>query len=81
MDKDKPSNLDIAENIFEETTAKKTQWRNLVAFWILGLCNNYGYVVMLSAAHDILDIKFSDKVGIVLRDLQTSRLSEVDKID
>ncbi|EFN70074.1 Battenin [Camponotus floridanus] len=61
MNKDKPSNLDVAENIFEEATAKKTQWRNLLAFWILGLCNNYGYVVMLSAAHDILDIKFSDK--------------------
>lgn len=29
-------------------------WRDLVAYWILGLCNNYGYVVMLSAAHDIL---------------------------
>ncbi|CAG2054481.1 unnamed protein product [Timema podura] len=36
------------------------QWRNLVAYWLLGLCNNYGYVVMLSAAHDILtqDIGF-----------------------
>lgn len=33
-------------------------WRNLVAFWILGLCNNYGYVVMLSAAHDILAHEF-----------------------
>lgn len=31
------------------------QWRDLVAYWILGLCNNYGYVVMLSAAHDIID--------------------------
>ena len=29
-------------------------WRNLLAFWLLGLCNNFGYVVMLSAAHDIL---------------------------
>ena len=29
-------------------------WRNLTAFWILGLCNNFGYVVMLTAAHDIL---------------------------
>ncbi|XP_001843245.2 battenin [Culex quinquefasciatus] len=29
-------------------------WRDLVAYWILGLCNNYGYVVMLTAAHDIL---------------------------
>uniref|UniRef100_A0A171AX73 Battenin n=1 Tax=Triatoma infestans TaxID=30076 RepID=A0A171AX73_TRIIF len=26
----------------------------LVAFWIFGLCNNVGYVVMLTAAHDLL---------------------------
>ncbi|XP_037070403.1 battenin-like [Pollicipes pollicipes] len=30
-------------------------WRSLAAFWLLGLCNNYAYVIMLSAAHDILD--------------------------
>lgn len=30
------------------------RWRDLTAYWILGLCNNYGYVVMLSAAHDII---------------------------
>nr|XP_004670295.1 battenin isoform X2 [Jaculus jaculus] len=29
-------------------------WRNAVGFWLLGLCNNFSYVVMLSAAHDIL---------------------------
>ncbi|XP_014088453.1 battenin [Bactrocera oleae] len=29
-------------------------WRDLVAYWLLGLCNNYGYVVMLTAAHDII---------------------------
>ncbi|KAL7072347.1 hypothetical protein ACQ4LE_008513 [Meloidogyne hapla] len=29
--------------------------RNLLAFWLLGLCNNFGYVVMLSAAKDILE--------------------------
>ena len=29
-------------------------WRDLLAYWLLGLCNNYGYVVMLTAAHDIL---------------------------
>ncbi|KAL6438192.1 hypothetical protein ACFW04_004421 [Cataglyphis niger] len=45
----------------EDAIAKKTRWRNLTAFWILGLCNNYGYAVMLSAAYDILDIKFHDK--------------------
>lgn len=30
------------------------KWRNILAFWVLGLCNNYGYVVMLSAAYDII---------------------------
>lgn len=33
---------------------KQKSWRNLIAFWILGLCNNYGYVVMLTAANDII---------------------------
>jgi len=28
--------------------------RNLVSFWFLGLFNNYGFVIMLSAAHDLL---------------------------
>jgi len=28
--------------------------RNLVGFWFLGLFNNYGFVIMLSAAHDLL---------------------------
>lgn len=32
----------------------------LASFWILGLCNNFGYVVMLSSAHDILKSKSSD---------------------
>ena len=26
----------------------------VVSYWILGLCNNFAYVIMLSAAHDIL---------------------------
>lgn len=30
-------------------------FRNLLAFWIFGLTNNFPYVIMLSAAHDILD--------------------------
>lgn len=40
----------------EDREAPRDQglWRDLVAYWILGLCNNYGYVVMLTAAHDIL---------------------------
>ncbi|XP_063791400.1 battenin isoform X2 [Pseudophryne corroboree] len=35
-------------------TQDRSHWRNLSAFWLLGLCNNFAYVVMLSAAHDIL---------------------------
>ena len=29
---------------------------------LLGLCNNFGYVVMLSAAHDILAVNGTDQV-------------------
>jgi hypothetical protein len=43
-----------AEYLEDEDEPDEGKWRNLVGFWILGLCNNYGYVVMLSAAHDIL---------------------------
>ena len=27
----------------------------VISYWFLGLCNNFAYVIMLSAAHDILD--------------------------
>lgn len=37
-----------------KATSEKGLWRDLVAFWMLGLCNNFGYVVMLTAAHDII---------------------------
>ncbi|KAG8193241.1 hypothetical protein JTE90_005588 [Oedothorax gibbosus] len=33
----------------------RTKVRNLVGFWLLGLCNNYAYVIMLSAAYDLLN--------------------------
>ncbi|WKY05056.1 hypothetical protein Q1695_005792 [Nippostrongylus brasiliensis] len=32
-----------------------TTVRNLVAFWLFGLCNNFDYSVMLGAAQDILE--------------------------
>ncbi|XP_042069342.1 battenin isoform X2 [Haplochromis burtoni] len=35
-------------------TGRCVQIRNWIGFWLLGLCNN-SYVVMLSAAHDILE--------------------------
>lgn len=40
-------------------------WRNILSFWILGLCNNYGFVVMLSAAYDIIKRFDSISVGIM----------------
>ncbi|XP_020911138.2 battenin isoform X3 [Exaiptasia diaphana] len=38
----------------ERIVSKNANKRNLFGFWLLGLCNNFAYVVMLSAAHDIL---------------------------
>lgn len=37
---------------------RRERTRNLVAYWFLGLCNNYAFVIMLSAAHDILSNDF-----------------------
>jgi battenin len=41
----------------ENRRGDRNKWRDLVAFWIFGLCNNYGYVVMLTAAEDIINSK------------------------
>lgn len=38
-------------------------WRDLTAYWIFGLCNNFGYVVMLTAAHDIIKELAGEKVS------------------
>jgi len=35
--------------------------RNLTGFWLLGLFNNFAYVIMLSAAHDILHKDFNNQ--------------------
>lgn len=50
----------------DESMAVRSRCRNFIAFWILGLCNNYGYVVMLSAAHDILEGKFRMAVSKIV---------------
>uniref|UniRef100_A0A0K0EDP0 Battenin n=1 Tax=Strongyloides stercoralis TaxID=6248 RepID=A0A0K0EDP0_STRER len=39
---------------------KTVYWRNLIAFFLFGLCNNYAYVIMLSAAEDIMDKQKND---------------------
>nr|XP_058971136.1 battenin-like [Pocillopora verrucosa] len=35
-------------------SSERKSKRNLFGFWLLGLCNYFGFVVMLIAAHDIL---------------------------
>lgn len=49
------TNICAGQTTMGPTRVKDTQlWRDLLAYWIFGLCTNYGYVVILSAAHDIL---------------------------
>ncbi|XP_044038004.1 battenin isoform X4 [Siniperca chuatsi] len=45
-------NADVIQR--SDINGRSTQWRNYIGFWLLGLCNNFAYVVMLSAAHDVL---------------------------
>lgn len=42
-------------------------WRNILSYWVLGLCNGYGTTVMLSAAYDI--IQQFDGVSVRMIDL------------
>lgn len=46
--------MDQTNSFNADPESSCTKWRNWIGFWFLGLCNNFGYVVMLSAAHDIL---------------------------
>lgn len=32
------------------------RWRDLTAFFFLGICNNFGFNVILTAAHDIISM-------------------------
>lgn len=55
----------ISEKIGGEGKVKDPgRWRDLLAYWLLGLCNNFGYVVMLSAAHDIIARMKNDGVSV-----------------
>ncbi|XP_057306909.1 battenin-like [Hydractinia symbiolongicarpus] len=55
-DRDTSVTLD-SNTIGENLNNAKELRRNLIAFWILGLCNNFGYVVMLSAAYNIMSVQ------------------------
>jgi len=58
----------------EDVVEVKSKILTLISFWILGLCNNFGYVVMLSSAHDILKSKSTElnsnevsKINIIIK--------------
>nr|XP_024219713.1 battenin [Halyomorpha halys] len=55
----------------QEPQKEDIRFQSLLAFWILGLCNNYGYVVMLTAAHDILSHGDDDKPANNVRQCNT----------
>lgn len=46
--------MDQNEIELRRTRDRPVKKRDLISFWVLGLCNNYGYVVMLTAAIDII---------------------------
>lgn len=52
---------------------KKTRdpelWRDVLAYWILGLTTEFGYVVIICAAHDILHgfYQNSNVIVVVMR--------------
>lgn len=50
-----PFELSRDKDLVASNGKDKGLWRDLTAYWFFGLCNNFGYVVMLTAAHDIID--------------------------
>lgn len=55
--------------VVAEPSKDKGAWRDLTAYWIFGLCNNFGYVVMLTAAHDIIK-ELADEVVSFLKNVK-----------
>lgn len=41
-------------NNLKKKSADPQLWRDVLAYWILGFCTEFGYVVMIAAANDIL---------------------------
>jgi len=54
--------------------------RNFIGFWLLGLSNNFAYVVMLSAAHDILSPEKKEDNKSICNPISTSFILLLDII-
>lgn len=48
------TNGQIKSNEPEKKSVDPDLWRDVLAYWILGLGTEFGYVVMICAANDIL---------------------------
>eukprot|EP01114_Cavostelium_apophysatum_P016369 TRINITY_DN4635_c0_g1_i1.p1 TRINITY_DN4635_c0_g1~~TRINITY_DN4635_c0_g1_i1.p1 ORF type:complete len:455 (+),score=91.68 TRINITY_DN4635_c0_g1_i1:102-1367(+) len=51
-------------------------WRDIIGFWFCGLLNNFGYVLMLSAAEDMLPHDYSPAV-VLMADIVPSLLVQM----
>ncbi|XP_040212119.1 battenin [Rana temporaria] len=72
-DSDDPEEEGNGEGSAPPQAQTGSQWRNLAAFWLLGLCNNFAYVVMLSAAHDILRTETNETSPVNVTNSSSSR--------
>jgi hypothetical protein len=48
------NNIDTASSNRNKLNRDRGLWRDLLSYWMFGLCNNYGYVIILTSAYDIL---------------------------
>jgi len=60
----------------EPKVEEKAKKRDLIAFWICGLLNNFGYVVMLSAALDMLQCAHLSPAIVLLADIFPSFIAQ-----
>ncbi|XP_077391806.1 battenin isoform X2 [Festucalex cinctus] len=79
---ERPLSTDPIQHL--DTNDRLKQWRNWSGFWLIGLCNNFAYVVMLSAAQDILTKQESEnatifnKPGDTYKDVNTANSNHYD---
>jgi len=64
------------DEIYGAKVEDKASKRDLVAFWICGLLNNFGFVVMLSAALDMLQCAHLSPAIVLLADIFPSLVAQ-----
>lgn len=48
------TNTHFDQNEPKKNSHDSQSWRDTIAYWLLGLTTEFGYVVIICAAHDIL---------------------------